>query len=166
MALEKHFIRAVNSAVSNLLSTMIPMDFKLSEESAQNPANTQGFSRELVGTIDIRGGLSGSISVMLSYPLAISMASLLLEEELDEVNEDVYEAVAEITNMIAGGVKTSLSQHGSSFVIGLPQVFDLGGDKISAFPEAGKGQFPINVPVETLQGAFCVASLLQEEAFA
>lgn len=163
VASQESFIQAVCTSVSSLFSTMVPMDVDLSHASSQASESVLGFPQELVGTIDIRGGINGSISILLSYPLAISMASLMLEEELNEVNEDVYEAVAEITNIIAGGIKTSLSQNGQAFLLGLPQVFDLGPESSQTYPQAGKDQTTLAIPIQTGQGAFCVASLLREE---
>ncbi len=163
VALQERFIQAVCTSVSSLFSTMVPMDVDTSHASSQASPSAQGYPQDLVGTIDIRGGISGSISILLSYPLAISMASLMLEEAIDEVNEDVYEAVAEITNIIAGGIKTSLSQNGQAFLLGLPQVFDLGPESNQVFPKPGKDQTPLSIPIQTGQGAFCVASLLREE---
>lgn len=161
---EQYFVQAVHNAVSNLFNTMIPLDFE-DPVGTEPLASAEGFARDLVGTIDIQGGISGSISILLSYPLAITMASLLLDESLDEVNEDVYEAVAEITNMIVGSIKTFLSQQGQTFVIGLPQVFDLGSSAAQVYPQVAQGRQPLTVPIRTTQGAFCVASLLHEEAF-
>jgi chemotaxis protein CheX len=163
MALQERFVDAVCISVASLFNTMVPLDFDTSNASKQVSKTALGYPQELVGTIDIRGGISGSISILLSYPLAISMASLMLEEEIGEVNEDVYEAVAEIINIIAGGIKTALSQSGQAFLLGLPQVFDLGPQSSKTFPIPGKDQLPIAIPIQTGQGAFCVASLLREE---
>ncbi len=150
---ERAFIDAVRISVKQLFSTMIPLRI-LPDVNPELPPP------EVLGTIDIHGQLNGSLSLQLSYPLAIELAARLLQEPLMTVNEEVLEAVAEVTNMIAGGIKTALTQQRQDlFSIGLPQVFDLAGVQ----PPAHVLPPPwlhFAVPIATEQGAFSVHALL------
>lgn len=162
MTTEACFVQSLHSAVSNLFNTMIPLDFKAPTDWAPLEA-VKEFDRELMGTIDIHGDMCGAISMVLSYSLAIHMTSLFLRETLNEVNEEVYETVAEMLNIIAGGIKTFLAQQGKTFSLGLPQVFDLGSHMDYIFPQAVQGQRSLLVPIHTAQGSFCIALWLLEE---
>jgi chemotaxis protein CheX len=63
---------------------------------------------DISSIIGITGLLSGCI--ILSYPEKIAkiVASEMLEEHLDEINDDLIDAICEIANMIAGVVDTDL----------------------------------------------------------
>jgi chemotaxis protein CheX len=77
-------------------------------------------------TFDVSGviGLSGKVegTVVLSVPtrVALAIARTMLDIDVGEANSDVTDAVAELTNMIAGVAKTSLPQYAWS--LGLPYV--------------------------------------------
>lgn len=150
MELQTQFTQAVQQSVSDILNTMIPM--------AQSTFQNETIPQELVGTINISGEWSGSISIGLPYQLAIEMASILIEEPIQEVNEDVYEAVAEITNMVAGGIKSNLSKTYDVFKLGLPQVLDLGPKVIPshAIPF-------VQVPIATEKGSLLVQSHVEHK---
>jgi len=145
--------QAVIHAVSNLLDTMIPMPFRRGEDGSSSDGD--GF---LLGTIDVKGRMSGSISVSMPALLAVNMASLMLDEEIGEVTDDVYETVAEMTNIIAGGIKTFLCQQEEIFQLGLPQVLEL-----PRFDTSSDGQ-RVAIPIQTEKGCFVVISTLYESA--
>ncbi len=150
MDFQQRLEQAVIHAVSNLLDTMIPMSFK----RAESPHD--GACSHLLGTIDVQGRLSGSIAVSLPTPLAVDMASLMLDETIEDVTDDVYETVAEMTNIIAGGIKTFLSQQEEIFELGLPQVLEL------AHFDSPSDNRRLSVPIETEKGRFTVVSFLYE----
>lgn len=150
MDLHTRLEQAIIHAVANLLDSMIPMSFKRAEQLISQE------SASLLGMIDVKGRLSGSISVSMPVPLAINMTALMLDENLDELTDDVYETVAELTNIIAGGVKTFLSQQEEIFHLGLPQVLEL------ARFEPRAENHRLAVPIETDKGSFVVLSSLYE----
>lgn len=150
MDLNERLEQAVIHAVANLLDSMIPMSFERGVEGGDG-ANTQ-----LLGTINVNGRMNGSISVSMPVPLALDMTAVMLEEELDEVTDDVYETVAEMTNIIAGGIKTYLCQQEEVFSLGLPQVLEL------AQFEARSDGHRLAVPIRTEKGSFVVLTALYE----
>ncbi|PKL75267.1 MAG: hypothetical protein CVV27_16245 [Candidatus Melainabacteria bacterium HGW-Melainabacteria-1] len=149
MDLNERLEQAVIHAVGNLLDTMIPLSFRRGQQ-------TDADGSHLLGTIDVRGRLNGSIAVSMPVPLAVDMASLMLDEPFEEVTDDVYETVAEMTNIIAGGIKTFLCQQEEIFQLGLPQVLEL-----TRF-DARQDGHRVAIPIETAKGVFVVISTLYE----
>ena len=154
MDFQQRLEQAVIHAVSNLLDTMIPMSFKRATTDVDG--SVDGACSHLLGTIDVHGKLSGSIAVSMPTPLAMDMASLMLDETISDVTDDVYETVAEMTNIIAGGIKTFLSQQEEIFVLGLPQVLELARFDVPTDSRR------LSVPIETEKGRFVVVSSLYE----
>lgn len=157
MDLNTQMQQAVVHAVSNLLGTMVPMNF---EPGQHQEPGLRFVGDHLLGMIQVNGKLSGSITISVPSPLALAMtAAMLEEEESEELNDDVYETIAEITNIIAGGVKTFLCQQEEMFNLGLPQVLELRGGR--QLPE---DQHRTVVPIQTDKGKFIVMSTLFESA--
>lgn len=155
MDLRTQLERAVRHAVSSLLETMIPLEF---QQTAMEHAVTVS-GQHLLGMIQVNGRLSGSIAVSVPTHLAMAMTAAMLEEEIEELNDDVYETVAEMINMIAGGIKSQLSQQEELFLLGLPQVLELSGSG-GVVQDANR----IAVPIDTEKGRLMVLSTLYESA--
>lgn len=79
---------------------------------------------EVIGSIGVAGFLSGSISVFLTKALARQSAAAMLMLEVDAVSdEELVDAIGELTNMIGGNIKTSLFQRTPLFDISIPSVY-------------------------------------------
>lgn len=59
--------------------------------------------------VGLVGAHSGNIALNLSESAALHLASELLGTPITEMNEDCVDAVMEIGNMVAGGIKTALA---------------------------------------------------------
>jgi len=74
------------------------------------------------GIIGINGKQAvGTVVLTMSDTVALKAASTLLMMDISEANEDVMDAVGELTNMVAGATKAKLSKY--SLTMGLPSVF-------------------------------------------
>jgi len=90
---------------------------------------------EVSGIIGMSGRAVGTVVVSFSEEVAIKAASVMLMMEYTELDDDVIDAVGEITNMVAGAAKAELEQYQLS--ISLPNVIIGTGHEI---------RFPTNVP--------------------
>lgn len=98
------YINPVLNAVQDVFKTMVGMDV-----SAGKPVLNKDKMPvyEVNGRIGLSGAVSGAICVSLSETLSIKLASRMLEEEYNELDEDSIDALKEITNMIAGNAKSN-----------------------------------------------------------
>jgi chemotaxis protein CheX len=72
--------------------------------------------------IGLAGTWTGAGSITCSPTLACRVCAQLLMTEVTAVNEEVLDAVAELTNMIIGSVKTDLEQHLGPLGLSIPTV--------------------------------------------
>lgn len=173
MDFESHFIRAILASVRDLFSSMVPLeiDFGLVPQWLEDGDLTAMVSvqppppmveSDWVGVIDLQGEIQGSVSVLFPYPVAVAFTRLLLEEDSEPEPDDVLESVGEMTNMIAGGIKTALCTAEDLFDISLPRVFNLSLPKVleTEVYLPGQHQVHIQIPVQTPVGDFAVLSSL------
>ena len=141
------FINPFVIAVSKTLETMVgckvvrePPQLK-KEKSALYPVS---------GIIGLSGIVVGTVVLTMSEALALKSASAMLMEEFTEFNRDVFDAVGELTNVIAGNAKAQLEEYKLS--LSLPNVI-YGKDAELRFPERCQ---PISIPFRTDYGAMAI----------
>jgi chemotaxis protein CheX len=120
MSLHEILANCINQACQQVFSTMMgvalaPGEVTVEEEA---PDTTDG----VVSLIGLAGTWTGTGSVGCSPALACRICSLLLMTDTQAVNEEVLDAVAELTNMIVGSVKTDLEQHLGPLGLSIPTV--------------------------------------------
>ena len=75
----------------------------------------------IAGTVSFVGPISGIVYLILSDKLASRMTSAMLGS--DEVGpNEVKDVVGELTNMVTGGLKNSLSQAGFETTLTIPTI--------------------------------------------
>jgi len=113
-------IDSICASAANVFSTMLGV------ELAAGKVCAEGASLEpndgVVSFIGIAGTWAGTGSLSCSPQMACRICSQLLMTESPAVNEDVLDAVAELTNMIIGSVKTDLESHLGPLGLSIPTV--------------------------------------------
>src|SRR5215471_15045310 len=106
MNLHQIIVDSVTESATNVFATMLGGELGPGTDSVtqEPPETTDG----VVSFIGIAGTWIGTGSIICSSAMACAVCSQLLMTEASAVNEDVLDAVAELTNMIIGGVKTDL----------------------------------------------------------
>src|SRR5437867_2591884 len=89
----------LRSATEAVFSTML--DLKVECGAPFTETRIPGPSQGIIGLIGLAGAWVGTVSVCCSGALACRISARMLGSELTEVDEEVLDAVSEITNMIA-----------------------------------------------------------------
>jgi chemotaxis protein CheX len=76
----------------------------------------------VVSFIGLAGPWAGTGSILCSPLLACRVCSQMLMTEKSSVDEEVLDAIGELTNMIVGGVKTELERHLGPLGLSIPTV--------------------------------------------
>lgn len=120
MNLHQLIVDSINDAASNVFATMLGGDLGRGADSLATgaPDPTDG----VVSFIGIAGAWAGTGSLSCSSVMACAICSQLLMTETSAVNEEVLDAVAELTNMIIGGVKTDLERYVGALGLSIPTV--------------------------------------------
>ncbi len=106
MNLKEIILKSLTESTLQVFSTMLGVDIACNETvlEAGMPEANEG----VVSFIGVAGSWAGTGSVSCSPVLACRICAAMLMCEAPAVNEDVLDAVAELTNMIVGSVKTEL----------------------------------------------------------
>ena len=112
---------AIRSATVEVMSTMLSMDAP-TEELLNPQMAGSGPASGLIALIGFAGPWSGTGSLACTADFACKMSSKFLMAEYEAVNDEVLDAIAEITNMILGNVKTSIEQRVGAMGLSTPTV--------------------------------------------
>jgi chemotaxis protein CheX len=65
---------------------------------------------DISGILEISGDLSGSAAISFSEKCILGIVSAMFGEDMTEIDEEIIDAVGEISNMIAGHVTTKIAE--------------------------------------------------------
>ncbi|MDR0337186.1 MAG: chemotaxis protein CheX [Planctomycetaceae bacterium] len=147
LAVRVEFINPFIIAVTKTLETMVGC--KVTREAPQLKKNPQTLY-PISGIIGLSGVVAGTVVLTMSKELALKSASAMLMEDRKELDADVFDAVGELTNVIAGNAKAQLEEYKLS--LSLPNVIN-GESTELRFPESCQ---PITIPFQTDFGPMAV----------
>ena len=113
-------VRHVEESTSAVFSTMLDLNVRLEQVAISKDSTVSNAG--LLATIGIAGPISGSGSLCLSTSFSCRIASRFLMNEYSEVNDEVLDAVAELANMIIGGLKSALEEDLGPMGLSIPTV--------------------------------------------
>jgi chemotaxis protein CheX len=132
-------------AVEEIFSSMIFMDVQPTAESTG-----PGEGQMLSGMIGFAGDLKGTILLHLPEAVALAITNAFLELDLEEIDSEVKDAIGELTNMVAGGIKYHLQGDNQGIQLSIPSV--ISGKKYSCGTTGSHER--VLVAFETPAGAF------------
>ncbi len=127
------FINPLLDAVLNVLSTMAGVKVQPQTPFLNKDRTAIG---DITGQISIEGFARGIIAVSLSTSAILKIVNNMLFENYTEINEEVADAVGELTNMISGQARSSLSEMGMAFQASTPSVLQGKGKPVDHIPNA------------------------------
>jgi chemotaxis protein CheX len=120
MKLNEIIVKSITESTLQVFTTMLGVDVICGDVGVE-PGMPDG-SEGVVSFIGVAGSWAGTGSVSCSPALACRICAQMLMCEAPAVNEEVLDTVAELTNMIIGGVKTELETHLGPLGLSIPTV--------------------------------------------
>ncbi len=77
---------------------------------------------DISGFIEISGDLSGTAAISFSKESILGIVSAMFGEEMTEINEEINDAVGEISNMVAGHVTTKIAEMGKKVIVKFKEI--------------------------------------------
>ncbi|HEX5227176.1 MAG TPA: chemotaxis protein CheX [Bryobacteraceae bacterium] len=111
---------AIRAATNDVFTTMLSLTVTAGEVFVEKEEAVP--SSGVVSLIGLAGSWVGSGSLACSADCASKIASALLGTPYTAIDEDVLDAVAEVTNMIIGNVKTALETRLGAMGLSTPTV--------------------------------------------
>lgn len=143
--LAKPFVKAA----VDVLSTMAFIQPKPGKPFVKKNNLAQG---DVTGLVGLTGDKNGSVSLSFSKVCAVAIVKNMLGGEVEDVVQDVKDAVGELTNMISGQARAGLSEKGLVFQGSTPSVIMGDNHTISHVSKS-----PIMaIPFETEFGKFTI----------
>ncbi len=136
-------------AAVNVLKTMAGMEAKPQKPYLKNDSIAKG---DVSGIIGITGDAQGSMSLSFTESCIKAIVSNLFGTPVNELNEEVKDAVGELTNMICGDARRRLESNNILLQSGTPTVV---AGKNHSITHVHKGPC-IAVPFSTEAGDFVV----------
>ncbi|MCG8564183.1 MAG: chemotaxis protein CheX [Desulfobacterales bacterium] len=134
----------------HILSTTALVKVKPEEPYIKKNKQANG---DITGVLEIGGDLSGSAAVSFTEASILGIVSTMFGEEMAEINDEITDAVGEISNMIAGHVTTKIAEGGKQVKVKFSKVMTGSETEIQHADETS----PVLVlPFRTTQGRVVV----------
>lgn len=106
-------------ATKEVFGTMVMMELE-DQYPLREPVTK--FRCSVTGMVGLAGTYTGILSIHCPQEFALRITSAMLGMEVEEVGEDVNDALGEIANMLGGYVKMVLSKGGLDLHLSVPTV--------------------------------------------
>lgn len=104
-------------SAKEIFSSMVMMEISV---SGDNMTKSVTLIESISGVIGLAGTHKGVLAIHIPNKVAMAITSSFLGMDVDEMNEDVEDAVGELANMLGGNVKSILSENGRDINLSLP----------------------------------------------
>ena len=113
------------SALTNTFQTMLSCEARRGSLAVKQNSKA---AHEVSGVIGLSGKAVGTVVVSFSTQVAVKAASTMLMTEATRIDDDVLDAVGELTNMVAGAAKAELEEF--QMQVSLPNVITGPGHEV------------------------------------
>lgn len=140
-------ITAFTKATEHVLKTMALLEAEALPVKTKYDKALSGDASAIIGMTSPEKKLS--LAITFSKEAALKMHSSMLGEELKEITPDVGDAVGELTNIICGQARKTLSENGIDMDASIPMVII--GENQSIHPMGATSVvLPFNIDGKTL----------------
>lgn len=145
-------VRLVNpfiNATINVLETMAFMTVDAGKPYLKKDNVAIG---DVTGVLGLTGIANGTISVTFEKKCILAIVSSMFGETMEELNNEIADAVGELTNMISGQARRELEDIGKVFKAAIPSVITGSSHSIIHYTDGPK----IAIPFTTASGDFTI----------
>ncbi|MFA5902534.1 MAG: chemotaxis protein CheX [Desulfobacula sp.] len=107
---------------------------------------------DVTGVLGLTGIANGTISVTFEEKCILTIVSNMFGETMTELNNEIADAVGELTNMISGQARRELEEVGKVFKAAIPSVVTGRNHSITHYTDGPK----IAIPFSTESGDFTI----------
>jgi chemotaxis protein CheX len=149
MNMKAEFINPFLDATLTVLKTMASVEPIPGKPFIKKGSAASG---DVSGIVGITGEEEGSLCITFSRECILFIIGRMLGEEQKEINDDVKDAVGELTNMISGDSRRRLQGVGHNFQGSIPSVVSGPGHEVK---HISRGPI-LSIPFSTKAGNFIV----------
>lgn len=113
------FNQKIIEVTKEIFESMIMLEVTPEEPLAEHVSK---FTCSLSAMVGFAGYKQGNLVIHAPKEVAIGLTQDFLGMEMDDINDDVQDAMGELANMIAGSLKPIISNNGKNVELSLPSV--------------------------------------------
>ncbi len=120
--MDNEFVAYINEVVKEIFSSMVFQDIETGNpmQRSKDCAGIPPVRKDISVIVGLGGELTASVIVHFEKVSALRITSNMLGIPYEQINEDVKEAVGEISTMIAVGLKVGLAKTGIDLSQSMP----------------------------------------------
>ena len=111
------YAQDIADATQEIFSSMVMLDVTPGEPFTRSDGK---LSNSISGLIGLAGTTKGILAIHLPNEAALAITTAFLGMDVEEIDEDVCDAIGELANMLAGSIKAILDPSGSDIQISMP----------------------------------------------
>lgn len=154
------YIQPFINATRKVLSTMANLDSK-PQKPYLKPESDYKALGDISSVIELTGECRGSIGLSFETNCILKIASGMLGESYEELDDEVADMVGELVNMISGDARRQLVKLGFSFTAGIPKLSRGSEHTI----DHAVDERIIVIPFKTEAGAFYIETCFDSRKF-
>lgn len=110
----------ITNAVTDVFDTMLSMEV----ESVDTNQLESLKGMHIVGTVSFAGAVMGNLNMRVGDDFARQMTAAMLDMQTDEIDgdEEVYDVIGEVCNMIGGDLKSRLCDSNLTCELSIPSI--------------------------------------------
>ena len=129
--IDANFINPIMSAVIEVINSMASIELKRGTPSVKKTSGSSAASGDISGVIAMNSDrFIGSFAICLQESLALKIYENMIGTALPSINDDIKDAVSELTNVIFGTAKRDLNADGHTISPAIPSVISGKGHEI------------------------------------
>jgi len=111
------YAQDIAEATQEIFSSMVMLEVSPGEPFKRADSN---LANSISGIIGLAGEIKGMLAIHLPDKAALAITTAFLGMDVEEIDEDVCDAVGELANMLGGSMKTILDPGGSKVQLSMP----------------------------------------------
>ena len=127
MGMKAEYVNPFLEATVSVLKTMASLEVVPGRPFIKKDSSACG---DVSGIVGITGETEGSLCITFSRDCILQVVTKWFGEEAKEINDDVKDAVGELTNMISGDSRRRLQEVGFTFHGSVPSVISGPGHEV------------------------------------
>ncbi len=145
-------VKIINPFINATLNVLETMAFVKSK--AEKPfLNKDNVAKgDVSGVVGFTGETNGTVFITFDESCIVKVVSNMFGEQLNEINDEIKDAVGELTNMISGQARKELEEIGKVFQGGIPSVVSGKNHELKPMTKGSK----IAIPFRTEFGSFTI----------
>ena len=141
------FLELEKSLIDATLEVFASMIFIEIEPDTHSDREAVAIESNLFSLIGLAGDIKGVLAIQCPSNVAMGITGAMLGMEVTELGEDAKDAIGEIANMVAGGLKEALAAFGKKIELAIPTTIIGESIRTSGLSGATRVMVPFSSPL-------------------